>query len=348
MKRNKSTIALFLAMLLSSCQGGKVEHPLEDYRSELSFQEETFKIMQLTDIHWSYVTILEQSKAYLDAILKNALSEEGHIDLVVITGDIVLNANPYILKSLIDYLDGWNLPLAFTYGNHEKEGTWSTAYLNSLITSAKNSITRIVDGDNVYGETNYLIDIKDGSNLLWQIYCLDSNSLAHDNGLTYQYDNIHQDQVDWLKRMAKDSEVGGTNVPSLGFIHIPPKEMFAAQEEALKDPSKHIMGESHEKCCATKLDSEFFDAAKNINMQGIFFGHDHSNDNVVSYQDVLLGYGVKSTPELYYYEDQEGFDWIGYSLIELKKDHRWSLKHVYLDYDDPNNSKHSPTWESSL
>ena len=343
--KHKKIFSIFSVILLTSCQDVREEKPLDSYRATLSFYNDSFNIMQLTDIHWNYTTDVKESKKYMLALLDNALLQEGHVDLVTITGDLFLDANKYLVEELFRFLSSWNLPIAITYGNHDKEGTWNTDWMNKMVSESKNFIAKIVDNDNVFGDTNYFIDIKDGNDVSWQIYMMDSNTLARKNGIKYQYDNIHEDQVEWMKRVANSNS---TPVPSLGFIHIPPKELNNAIEEMDKDHSKHIMGEMNEANCATKLDSSFFSEAKNIGMKGIFFGHDHTNDLVVNYQDMILGYGVKSNPELYAYKDNLGMDHTGYALYSLKKDKSWSLKHVFMKYPKGDKIVESQTWESNL
>lgn len=342
MKRNKFPFLLSV-FLLVSCQTSNVEHPIDDYRSTLSFSSDTFNIMHLTDVHWTFVTKLEESKKYMQDLFDDAKKEQGHIDLVTITGDVFLNANKYIVEELFSFLSGWEVPIAIVYGNHDKEGEWSLSWMNKMISTSKNFIAKINDNDNVYGDTNYFIDIKDGNDLSWRIYMMDSNSLQPGNAIKYQYDYIHEDQVDWMKRVNNDSS---KEVPSLGFIHIPPKEFGTAVADAKKDSSKHLLGEQNETSCPAKTDSSFFKVAKEINMKGIFFGHDHANDIVTMYDDVVLGYGVKSNIELYYYKDNNDFTHTGYAVYNLKKDSSWTIQHVYMNYTNHSQIIRSDVWRS--
>ena len=62
----------------------------------------------------------------------------------------------------------------------------------------------------------------------------------------------------------------------------------------------------------------------------MFCGHDHINNSVIDYEGVILGYGVKSTWEIYHDDDI-----LGYCLITLT-DADFSLdniKSVYVDYN---------------
>ncbi len=345
--KHKQLAFLLAVLFLSSCQTeGALEKPYEEYRNVLSFKEETFNILQLTDIHWTYVTKIKEAKDYLETLFLDAKKEKGHIDLVAVTGDFFLEANKSIAKELFSLLSSWDTPIAITYGNHDKEGEWSLDWLNKMVSTSKNFIAKTID-DNIYGDTNYYIDIQDGTNLLWQIYMIDSNSLAPKNFLRYQYDCVHEDQVRWMKGVADRSKKGSSYLPSLGFLHIPPKEYGSAEEILKKDPSKSLLGENHEKACPTLISSSFFETAKEINMKGMFFGHDHANDSVTEYEGMLMGYGVKSNTELYYHKDEKGFTLTGYAVYELRKDQSWSIQHTYVDYSTKE-VRRSSIWESAL
>ena len=94
-------LSLFLSFLfLTSCQAGNaLERSYEEYRNVLSFKDDTFNILQLTDIHWTYVTKIKEAKDYLQALFLDAKKEKGHVDLVTITGDVFLEANKSSLKN---------------------------------------------------------------------------------------------------------------------------------------------------------------------------------------------------------------------------------------------------------
>lgn len=339
--KKKNLLLLANVFILVSCNSPKPNVTIDDYRSTLYFKDDSFNIMQLTDIHWTYTTNLNKSMAYMQDLFDDAKKEKGHIDLVMVTGDVFLNANKYIVETLFDFLSSWEVPIAVNYGNHDKQGEWNTAWMNNKISTSKNFISKIVD-DDLQGNTNYFIDIKDGDKNLWQVYVLDSNSYMPKNVIRYQYDYIHENQTDWMKKVAESSKVDGEYLPSLGFIHIPTLEWG----DAVKDESSHLLGEMHESNSSAKVESLFFNTAKEINMKGYFFGHDHSNDLVAKKDDLVMGYGVKSNIELYYYKDEVGFTRTGYATYSLKKDKSWNIQHVLMDYNDHTNIKRSIIWES--
>lgn len=111
--KKKNLLLLANVFILVSCNSPKPNVTIDDYRSTLYFKDDSFNIMQLTDIHWTYTTNLNKSMAYMQDLFDDAKKEKGHIDLVMVTGDVFLNANKYIVETLFDFLSSWRclLPL---------------------------------------------------------------------------------------------------------------------------------------------------------------------------------------------------------------------------------------------
>ena len=330
MKPHKFIVSILSLVPLCACQSNVRTSGVDDYRHVITSTNDTFSVLQLTDIHWCYATKLSDSTNYLTHVLDFAKEKAGQIDLVVITGDSFLGANQAMVTKLYSFIDSWDIPFAVTYGNHDKEGDWGRAWMNQAIQKGKNAISLPHDDDNVDGDTNYFVDWNDGNDTIWRFYLLDSNSLILENAISYGYDGIHENQVQWMKTMANQSV---HTIPSLGFMHIPPKEFGDASKEAKADRSRWILGEQNEKTCESAVDSSFVTVAKSIGMRGVFFGHDHSNDFVIQDQDgFTMGYGVKSGTELYYHEDETSKQTLtGGALYTVKKDDSYDLEHLYVD-----------------
>lgn len=315
---------LFLPLLLASCTGAGPE----DYIQTLAMERDDFRILQLTDIHWSLSTNIPRQKEYMDILV-----EHSDPDLIVITGDALFTATKNIAAMLYDYIDSLGIPYGVVYGNHDMQGMWSSSWMDRNIVR-ENAAFRIVQ-DDMQGRTNWAINIEKNDEIVWQVIGIDSNSYMAD-GLLYQYDYIHDDQVSWFQSVAEEG------VPSIGFLHIPLWEYAYAYEE---NP-EGIIGELREPDSATpglveecgevpfypsSVHSAFFEAAKDAGMRGIFAGHDHSNDWVGMYEGVALGYGVKCGRELYYGVSEHGYDLTGAALYTLGTDESLQITHMYLD-----------------
>lgn len=356
-KRMVTAAVLFACATLFSCSKNPVALASEDYVRTLDYSA-GFKILQLTDIHWNFTTDVARQKLYLKAIVDAAKP-----NLIMITGDSLLCANEEIANELYDTIDSWSIPYGVSWGNHDRQGTWSPEWMSKRAAQGSNSLYTEVD-DNVSGRSNYVINLVDplSKKTLWQVYSIDSNSYASTNRPTYGYDSIRQDQIDWYLAQANKAKTanGGVNVPSLSYFHIPLWEWaYAWKERGLPKwtsgtpaSQKGMFGEIHEKISysVAGLTDEampkipfwpanehtpFFENAVKNGMKAFFCGHDHSNDWGALYQGAYIGYGVKSGRELYYYGKAQGgaYDLIGGSVITLDAGGAYSLKHIFVDGD---------------
>jgi hypothetical protein len=343
---NKRLFAVlpFLAVTLGSCGGAAPV--LSDYvRSNDLFKgSSSLKILQFTDLHWSMWTDLTKESQYLSGLVKKTSP-----DVIMITGDSFSSANATTVDTLWSLVDSWKIPWAFVYGNHDESGTYDPAFpariaLSHSFEKGGYCLYQEVDGDNVYGDSNFVINLTDGTKTIWQLYGIDSNSLRF-NGLYYDYDVIHKDQIYWYKdevNLAKANN-GGVVVPSLAFFHIPLWQTEYAYRLSNNESSKGtlissggVMTESVYSQAPLDLngtrtypgyeDTGLFNVVETLGAtKGLFYGHDHINDFYAVYHDdtwtgaandgVLLAYGVKTGNGLYYNEKM-----IGGALITIHAD----------------------------
>ena len=115
MRRN-IVFALLIAILWS-CADVKTERT----RPELRFNEDgTFRIMQLTDLHYNN----ESERSWpIPEQVQNLVKAENP-DLVILTGDIVTSGDPAEgWKAIGDMMAKAGVPYAVTMGNHDPEIT---------------------------------------------------------------------------------------------------------------------------------------------------------------------------------------------------------------------------------
>ncbi len=334
---NLFSIALLCPVLLACQSTNTIALNSDAYVKTLTESASAFHVLQLSDIHWNFTTDLPTQTAFLTAVKDKAVSlSGGQLDFIIITGDSFLDANKEIANDLYDLIDSWNIPYGVTFGNHDRQGEWSPEWMSERVAKGKNSLYTEVS-DNVTGRSNYVIDIKKSGKVAWQIYALDSNSY-YPGVLTYDYDYIHDDQVAWYEAQADAAKAnnGGAYVPSLSFYHIPVKDIFKASDSTI-NPNGLLGGEIHEKApffYSSTHASKFFDSALTHGMKGMFWGHDHSNDVVYRYQNMIMGYGVKSDTELYYAKANAGYDMTGGALYTLKENGSFDLEHFFLETSD--------------
>jgi hypothetical protein len=353
MKTRYGALAIIAAMAsgcLFSCGGSGAS--LSDYVVTLDAfaGKSEAKVLQLTDLHYCFNTDFGREKAYV-----NALVSYADPDLIMVTGDSILGATKETFISMMEVLDSTGVPYGFAWGNHDKQGYYPKDFPTKEAKNHPNCLYNEVD-DDIYGLSNYVINLTDSSgSVKWQIYALDSNSL-YPWGLEYQYDVIHDDQVAWYEEEVKTATEnnGGTAIPSLMYFHIGLWEaayasmLYEGQEAPgtlvrcsgeLREKTHYLEGLGNSKVYPGYRDNELFEIAEELgSTKGMFFGHDHINDWIGEYytgddpsKAIAIGYGVKSSDELYYDKDMTGG-----LLATIGADGSVTYDRYFLAYSDSN------------
>lgn len=322
-----------LACCLTSCTGTR-HYEVNRYELPLEWKDTTkdFRILQLVDIHLSQSNIFERHFKILNKTIKDA-----NPNLIILNGDSFTYADKGVVIRLFSFIDSYDIPWTFTFGNHDDQGYFSDTYIQRIL--AKEDLFKNVkwvnlEDDDVTGRSNFMIDIfkkedigggnkKDVS--AFQVYCLESHSYNFD---TIEYDYIKQDQVDWYQRMveAQTAKNGGVKVPSAMYFHIPVPEFFNAWNDAIegKPNAEIILGTTDELGGGPlpSSDTHIFDKVKELGSTiAISSAHDHINDSVIKYNDITLCFGVHSTDRIYYDKAK-----IGGQVIVVDHTNPWNLK----------------------
>ncbi len=275
--------------------------------------KEDFKIMQLTDLHFSVQSDFQINKNYLTKNIKKCRP-----DLIILTGDAFLDCSRSIVDKVLNFINSFNIPFAFTYGNHDLQGDYNYRYINDSLLNLKNSVLKDPTNDDVFGNANYFIDLTDSGATKYRLYIIDSNNY-HFTGIKYGYDVIHDDQLNHIDKIVQ--EYG--KVPSFAFYHIPLYEARDAYEAIKSGEKLAYKGVNNEKCSVGYKRTDAFERLKNDGVIGHFYGHDHINYTDIMYEGVTLSYGLKSTHEIYNNEDL-----LGYKTITLKSDMSYDLSNI--------------------
>ena len=318
MKTNTKGISLSLLflLLLSSC--GKKTYQVEDYRLTLEYHN-SFNIVQWTDLHVGLQSDTNEVFNLLTKQVENSRLLFGETDLLILTGDTFMGADKKQVRDTFRFIDSLEIPFAFTYGNHDLHSSYSKYYIQDTIMKCKNALFIDYKDDDLTGMTNYFIDLVSNDKTEYRIYIIDSNSY-HADMFSLDYDVIHEDQIKHMENIA--STYG--KVPSLAFFHIPFYEFDVAYNLYLKDEIKGS-GTHDEPVSYPYKKTDAYQRMKDINVKGMFVGHDHVNDTTLDYHDTILSYGLKSTHEIY-------SDRIGYTWINLKGDGALTLEDVTKVY----------------
>lgn len=274
----------------------------------LSFDKNgEFRIIQLTDCHMKYEMPEEYGKT-LDRIEKILNAE--HPDFIALTGDIVTGnrgTRSLMWRIVLDRLDAIGVPYAIVYGNHDAEGMDELPRpdMSRIVVSGKLNM-------NTLDAAGELADIRipvrgRGGEPVFDIYMLDSHDYAHNFGYTDDYGKyawFTHDQVDWLRNQCLESTKanGGVNVPSFAFFHIPLCEF----ETAVRNGG--FIGVKGEGVCCAPINTGMFGAMYETgNIMGVFVGHDHDDNYIVSHCGIALGYGGFSGDDTTYNHLAHGF-----------------------------------------
>ena len=301
MRKNILTVLLVACSLLSGCDK-HIKHDIKDYQVNLEYKE-NFKIQVLTDIHWSTLTDIEEQEIYLR---HNIL--EADADLIVIDGDSFFEATRPQVRTLFDFIDSFGKKWVYLKGNHDHQGRFSPAYLKKYLSSKKNVINVDYD-DDLPGDANFYVDLKNGDDLVYRLFMLDTGSYIRDGLFSYTYSKLDDKQLDHIQEI-QNKETDNDH-QTLAFFHIPVAEYQDAYD-GYKEGKYVGKGENREKSCPCELPNDNFARLKEAKVQATFCGHDHINSSSIIYEDVIFTYCVKSTDQIYCDEDM-----IGYTLITL-------------------------------
>ena len=362
--KNKHILTLvpLMSVVLSGCGGVKSwKDNLGDYEYTMEFHQ-NFNILQMTDIHWSVTSSTTLSRRYLQKVIEETdrkiKAEQGDnakIDLIELTGDQFMLANTYHVKTFIKFFEEMAIEHGFMYtaiwGNHDRHGVYNPNWLSETFRQAEHCIY-LEPEDDLYGRSNFVINLNQGGVTKWQLANLDSGASFSETAVSpfRDYDYIRKEQVDWW--VAEHDRVG-TSVPTIAYYHIPQQDNLEAWNKIHKDGAaykhKFFKLEGFADNGNERYASQFIKVGRENGLKAAFMGHAHNVDWTVDYDGVVIGLGVKTGTELYYAHidvgstDEamaegvasigatENFDLIGASLVTIKDDANFDLEHLYLN-----------------
>ena len=314
---------------------------------KIKFNNGKLKILHVTDTH----LVHDDNRYPTYMVVKEACDRENP-DLVVITGDIVMNYdNADETKALIDGLMGIfeerQIPVAVTFGNHDSEvGAMSREDLMAYYNTFSCSIS-VDDGDALSGCGTYNIPIysSNGEKIAFNVWVFDSNDYDEQQ----RYSGVKEDQIAWYKSTsdALKEQNGGEVVNSLVFQHIIVPEIYDALEKTnfptlfaykhlynkgeyfrfKEDAENH--GVIYEKPCPGYYNYGQFDAlVEKGDVLAMFFGHDHTNAFSVKHK----GIDIVASPATRYKSSPYATQY-GYRVIEIDESntstYQTRVEHLY-------------------
>lgn len=259
-------------------------------------KDNTFKIVQLTDLHIGSLPHHEDDYKTFDLIDKAFKKLDA--DLVIITGDLIWsegvpNADK-VFAELLERINKYDVSVAITYGNHDSEDEFVRADMREM----EHILERFVEKNNIFivdDRESYTIEIFDakGETITNVLYVIDSGAAAPLP--VGHYDWIHPEQVNWFREVSKQYKREGQK-SDLIFMHIPLPEYWQAAEKILSGECN----ETNDMISAPYINTGLFAAAyTNGQIEAIFCGHDHDNNFVGEHHGIKLVYGQVSGYQCY-------------------------------------------------
>lgn len=315
----KNTVPLLLICVLiitifSGC--GKTKNVVKEGDS-------VYSILQLTDVH----IVNDEKKDEKAFKTIRGMIEASTPDLIAVTGDVTSEKdNLTAIKKFGDFIEQFNIPWAFTYGNHDAEGDASKDEIDEYLLSLDNCVYERGDV-NVDGHGNYYRNVTDkNGNVITSLIFMDSNMYDEVND---GYDHFHDNQIEWYEKTVKEiaTAVNGDEtkvVPSLAFFHIPMQEFTTAYDLSKDDKSKKLWGFRFEKEFSPTVDDQMFEKMLELgSTKGVFVGHDHMNNYEVEYKGIRLTYGMSCDHNIYVVPLRGG------KLIEISSDGTYTTRQLY-------------------
>lgn len=198
----KVLLSILLVMVLIVAGSlGFVTFYHKDYKEA---DDTAYKILQITDVH-----ILNNGKKDAKAFKTiTAMVETTKPDMIMFTGDLTSEKENFTaFKTCCEYLESFNIPWAFVFGNHEgldikyeenevidPEKITDRQTLSDYLESLPNCIYEAGD-ENVDGMGNYYYNVTDDNGkVITSLIMMDSHSYDEENN---GYDHFHDNQVAW-------------------------------------------------------------------------------------------------------------------------------------------------------
>lgn len=283
------------------------EFNIEDIQSLATNQDGTFKIMQITDLHLIN-GLLPDDKKTLQLVEKLLVQETP--DLVVATGDIFRGiANYFGVKALANLFERYHSYWAYVLGNHDGEAGLTNAGIVNLLSKYPHCLVQ-AGPENIAGNSNYFINLKNNNQTVFTLSFLDSNGSNKDKSdVLFIQDN----QLDWYAdTLSKIKAVGGEGLSSMLFTHIPVQEyndLYLSGEYEGHVLDSGVVNEEE--------NSNLFETMLQVGgVKAMFAGHYHLNTIRGEYNGIYLVNGLLTGHQSYFGDRHPEYD-RGATIIEL-------------------------------
>ena len=238
--------------------------------------------------------------------------ESTNPDLIIITGDLVYGKyddNGSAFQNLVAFIDGFEIPWAPVFGNHDNESAMGADWQCQQLENAEHCLFK---QRTLTGNGNYTVGIQQGGKLQRVFVMMDSNGCG--SASTASLSNRHTsrtvgfggDQVAWYTKELTALKAYHPQAKISFAFHVQLKVFEDALRQygyALSGNDQNIWLHSAQNFghigrpvkSAWDSDKTVFNSMKTLGADSIFVGHEHCNSASVIFEGVRLQYGQKSS-----------------------------------------------------
>ena len=250
-------------------------------------------------------------------------------DLIILTGDVIygeFDDNGTALVKFINFMEGFQIPWAPIFGNHENESLKGADWQCEQLENAQYCL---FEQKTLTGNGNYSVGIAQGEEIKRVFYMLDTNgcgaasNVSMANGHTKKEVGLAQDQINWyteeitaLKAVAPDVKISfAYHIQAAIFGEAYAKYGFnqgVVQQDINIDMTANAAATDFGfigRQMKNPWDGDFtiFNGMKDLGADSIFVGHEHCNSASVVYEGVRFQFGQKSSEyDRYNYINTDG------------------------------------------
>ena len=290
------------------------EQPVDKEARELYVcipEDRSIRVLQLADIHFGiegkdwHNDKVDRTKQYISYMI-----ETEQPDLIVCSGDNILGTGVSGLKEFVEYIEGYETPWIWLYGNHDAESAARKSNLSKTLMELDTKYLIYKQGyieagyEDRYGNFSVNIYNSTKEKLLGAFIILDAGeydySLAHYRAITAGQIEWYKGEIDRLQALYAAQEDNKYDViPTIVFAHIQLPEYITAYEKAAANDGAEFIIEQELKVSDIEggpdVNTGMFDAmVEKGSTKAYFVGHAHTIYFQVKYQGIVLGFAPQT------------------------------------------------------
>lgn len=271
--------------------------PYEEQKTaKIEAGDDDFRILVLTDVHrknhgtFAAELGINYLLDFVSELAIDKLVEKTDPDLILVLGDTVLTQrNDIETRAFVEQMDGYKIPWAPVFGNHDDEGRADKAALAEIYEDSEYCLFDF-GPDGLHGAGNYVIEVTRNGETVYALFMMDSGSSKEFDAGTA---GINDAQVEWYGwNMAAFESKYGYKPANMAFFHIPTLAYTKTDE--------YLAGNRYEASCNEDSGDGILEAMLGNNGTHVFVGHDHANNFISEYNGMKIGYATKSSYNCYF------------------------------------------------